>query len=73
MKHQRWENKDYLKFISEMPCANCQLKDGTVVPHHSKGGGPHYQGEPESKPLIYLPCLSAMNAIPRYTMGMWMS
>tara|TARA_Y100000310_G_scaffold151427_1_gene151020 strand:- start:415 stop:741 length:327 start_codon:yes stop_codon:yes gene_type:complete len=36
-KDKRWENKDYLKFISEMPCANCQLKDGTVVPHHLKG------------------------------------
>ena len=37
MKHQRWENKGYLKFVSELPCANCHLKDGTVVPHHLKG------------------------------------
>ena len=36
-KHQRWENKDYLKFVSEMPCANCHIKDGTVVAHHLKG------------------------------------
>jgi len=37
VKHQRWENKDYLKFVSEMPCANCHIKDGTVVAHHLKG------------------------------------
>ena len=37
MKHQRWENKGYLKFVSEMPCAHCHLKDGTIVPHHLKG------------------------------------
>ena len=37
MKHQRWENKGYLKFVSELPCSNCHLKDGTVVPHHLKG------------------------------------
>ena len=35
-KDKRWESKDYLKFVSEMPCANCELKDGTVVPHHLK-------------------------------------
>jgi len=36
VKHERWENKDYLKFISEMPCANCHIKDDTVVAHHLK-------------------------------------
>jgi len=36
-KHTRWESKDYLKFVSEMPCANCHIKDGTVVAHHLKG------------------------------------
>ena len=36
MKHERWESKDYLKFISEMPCANCHIKDDTVVAHHLK-------------------------------------
>ena len=35
-KDKRWESADYLKFISEMPCANCQLKDGTIVAHHLK-------------------------------------
>jgi len=44
-KHQRWESKDYLKFISEMPCANCHLKDDTVVAHHLKGRfSPHSGG-----------------------------
>jgi len=36
MKGKRWINKDYLKFISEMPCSNCRLIDGTIVPHHLK-------------------------------------
>ena len=43
-KDKRWENKDYLKFVSEMPCANCDLKDGTVVPHHLKHRYSPYSG-----------------------------
>jgi len=35
-KDKRWESADYLKFISEMPCANCHIKDGTVIAHHLK-------------------------------------
>ena len=35
-KDKRWQNKDYLKFVSEMPCSNCRIIDGTVVPHHLK-------------------------------------
>ena len=35
-KDKRWENADYLKFISEMPCANCHMMDGTIVAHHLK-------------------------------------
>ena len=44
-KDKRWQNKDYLKFVSEMPCSNCSIIDGTVVAHHLKhryspwGGG----------------------------------
>ena len=36
MKGKRWINKDYLKFISEMPCSNCSRIDGTIVAHHLK-------------------------------------
>ena len=36
-KHMRWKSADYLKFVSEMPCAHCHIKDGTVVAHHLKG------------------------------------
>ena len=35
-KDKRWENEDYLKFVSELPCSHCHVKDGTVVAHHLK-------------------------------------
>ena len=35
-KHTRWESEDYLKFVSELPCANCHIKDDTIVAHHLK-------------------------------------
>ena len=44
-KDKRWQNKDDRKFVSEMPCSNCSIIDGTVVAHHLKhryspwGGG----------------------------------
>lgn len=38
-KNKRWANKGYLKFVSELPCVACGVKDGTVVPHHLKGRG----------------------------------
>ena len=38
-KHKRCIDKDYLKFVSELPCVSCGVKDGTVVPHHLKGRG----------------------------------
>ena len=36
MKGQRWLNKDYLKFVAEMPCSHCSIIDGTIVAHHLK-------------------------------------
>ena len=44
MKGKRWLNKDYLKFISEMPCSNCSIIDGTIVPHHLKHRYSPYSG-----------------------------
>jgi hypothetical protein len=38
-KNKRRVNKGYLKFISELPCISCHIKDGTIVPHHLKGRG----------------------------------
>ena len=35
-KEKRWESKDYIKFVSEMACSACGIKDGTVVAHHCK-------------------------------------
>jgi len=43
-KHKRWANKDYLKFVSELPCANCGIKDGTIVPHHLRHRYNPYSG-----------------------------
>lgn len=43
-KHKRWANKGYLKFVSELPCVACGIKDGTIVPHHLKGRGSPMSG-----------------------------
>ena len=43
-KHKRWESKDYIKFVSELPCCACHIKDGTVVAHHLKGRGSPLSG-----------------------------
>ena len=68
MKHERWENKDYLKFISEMPCANCHLKDGTVVAHHLKGRFSPLSGGAGVKASDIFAMPYAMSATPRYTL-----
>lgn len=36
-KHIRWENKTYLNYVRQLPCANCNIEDETIVPHHLKG------------------------------------
>ena len=44
-KNKRWKDKNYLKFVSEMPCSNCCRHDETIEAHHLKhryspwGGG----------------------------------
>ena len=43
-KHKRWISKDYIKFVSELPCCACHIKDGTVVAHHLKGRGAPLSG-----------------------------
>ncbi len=43
-KHVRWESKDYIKFVSELPCCACHIKDGTVVAHHLRGRGTPLSG-----------------------------
>jgi len=35
-KDKRWESKGYLHFVKNLPCANCKIEDGTIVPHHLK-------------------------------------
>ena len=36
-KTKRWENKQYLRWVSSLPCANCTIEDDTIVAHHLKG------------------------------------
>tara|TARA_R100001530_G_scaffold6033_3_gene7243 strand:- start:17 stop:391 length:375 start_codon:yes stop_codon:yes gene_type:complete len=36
-KNKRWESKRYTRWVGTLPCANCGIEDGTVVPHHLKG------------------------------------
>lgn len=36
-RHTRWENKAYLNYVRQLPCANCNIEDETIVPHHLKG------------------------------------
>jgi len=43
-KHTRWESKDYIKFVSELPCCACYIKNDTVVAHHLKGRGSPLSG-----------------------------
>jgi hypothetical protein len=43
-KNKRWLSKDYLKFVSELPCVACHLKNDTIVAHHLKGRGAPLSG-----------------------------
>ena len=36
-KTKRWENKQYLRWVSTLPCSNCSIEDDTIVAHHLKG------------------------------------
>lgn len=35
-KDKRWVEKKYLRWVKDLPCAQCKIEDGTVVPHHLK-------------------------------------
>ena len=43
-KNKRWDSKEYRKFVAELPCVSCHIKDGTIVPHHLKGRGSPVSG-----------------------------
>ena len=34
-KSKRWENRKYLNWIATLSCANCDIIDETIVPHHA--------------------------------------
>ena len=36
-KTKRWENKQYIRWVSSLPCSNCSIEDDTIVAHHLKG------------------------------------
>jgi len=33
-KKKRWDCRQYLKWVSKLPCAACAMKDDTIVAHH---------------------------------------
>jgi hypothetical protein len=43
-KRKRIKSKPYLEWVATLPCAACEIRDGTVVAHHWKGEGGHLSG-----------------------------
>jgi len=43
-KSKRWPSKNYIKFVSQLPCISCHVKDDTIVAHHLKGRGSGVSG-----------------------------
>ena len=45
-KIKRWEDKKYREWVATLPCANCNIKDETIVGHHlAHILAPHCGGE----------------------------
>ncbi len=42
-KRKRIKSKPYLEWVATLPCAACEIRDGTVVAHHLKGRGLTFQ------------------------------
>lgn len=38
-KTKTFRSEKYLEFVRGLPCAVCEKKDETVVPHHVHAGG----------------------------------
>ena len=43
-KRKRIKSKPYLEWVATLPCAACEIRDGTVVAHHLKGRGSYLSG-----------------------------
>ena len=43
-KRKRIKSKPYLEWVATLPCAACEIRDGTVVAHHLKGRGAYLSG-----------------------------
>ena len=43
-KRKRIKSKPYLEWVATLPCAACEIGDGTVVAHHLKGRGSYLSG-----------------------------
>ncbi len=74
-KIKRWEDKKYREWVATLPCANCNIKDETIVGHHlAHILAPHCGGEGQkaadylSMPLCYV-CITS--CIQRETQYYW--
>ena len=59
-KQKRWDSKAYRNFVATLPCANCEIEDDTIVPHHLKhryapwsGGASYKASDIFTMPLCY--------------------
>ena len=43
-KRKRIKSKPYLEWVATLPCAACEIRDGTVVAPHLKGRGAYLSG-----------------------------
>jgi len=43
-KQRRWDSKAYRSFVATLPCANCDIRDETIVPHHLRHRYSPYSG-----------------------------
>ena len=60
-KIKRWEDKKYREWVATLHCANCNIKDETIVGHHLAhilaphcGGGGQKAADYLSMPLCYV-------------------